>query len=103
RALVPWPKTYTFWQRATGEPLRLILEKVRVEPADATLAATGVSPVPSTDTPGTIVEAAGERLVVATGAGRLAIEQVQPAGKRIMTAGELLRGYGLRAGDRLGG
>ena len=32
RALQPWPKTYTFWQRAEGEPLRLILERVHVEP-----------------------------------------------------------------------
>ncbi len=32
RALRPWPKTFTFWQRQDGEPLRMILEKVRVEP-----------------------------------------------------------------------
>ena len=35
RALQPWPKTYTFWQRPGGEPLRLILDRVHVEPAAA--------------------------------------------------------------------
>lgn len=92
RALVPWPKTYTHWQRAGGEPLRLILEAVAVERMDEASAACAVA--------GQVVEAAGERLVIATGAGHLRIDRIQPAGKRVLTAGELLRGYNIRPGER---
>ncbi len=74
RALQPWPKTFTFWHRAGSEPLRLILETVRVEPAPP----TGETPA----VPGTVLDASGERLVIATGSGALSIEQLQPAGKR---------------------
>jgi methionyl-tRNA formyltransferase len=90
RALQPWPKTYSFLQRTSGEPLRLILDRVQVEPESGPAE------------PGTVVEAGGERLVVATGAGGLRIEAVQPAGKRVLSAGEFLRGYPLRVGHRLG-
>jgi methionyl-tRNA formyltransferase len=39
--------------------------------------------------------------VVATGDGFLSLEQIQPAGKRVMSAAEFLRGYQVRAGDML--
>jgi methionyl-tRNA formyltransferase len=91
RALDPWPKTYAFWHRGAGEPMRLILEKVRVLTAPETSASAGT------------VISAGPELVVATGAGGLAIEALQPAGKRVLSAAEFLRGYPLRAGDRFGG
>jgi methionyl-tRNA formyltransferase len=90
RALVPWPKTFTFWHRAGSEPLRLILEKVHVEPTAERAA------------PGRIIEAGGERLVVATGAGSVAIDLIQPAGKRAMTTAEFLRGYPIRADEQFG-
>ena len=98
RALTPWPKTHTFWQRAEGEPLRLILEGVHTEP----IAPDSSPPGSAEPTPGTVLEASGERIVVATGAGALAIDRLQPSGKRVLTAAEFLRGYGLRAGDRFG-
>jgi methionyl-tRNA formyltransferase len=94
RALEPWPKTHTFWRRPGGEPLRLILDKVRVEPQ----ATSPVGDVP----PGTVLEAQGDRLLIATGQGALAIEAIQPAGKRVLSTGEFLRGYGVRPGARLG-
>jgi methionyl-tRNA formyltransferase len=87
RALQPWPKSFTFWQREGGEPIRLIVERVRLEPQQQ-------------GSPGTVLTAAGETLVIATGAGALAIEQIQPAGKRAMSAGEFLRGNPIRPGDR---
>lgn len=114
RALQPWPKTYTLWHRAGAEPLRLILEKVHVEPnaaavsgapdiSPATSGATGVPPVPSAiQPPGTVLEAHGERLIVATGEDALAIDAIQPAGKRILSTAEFLRGYPVRPGDRFG-
>lgn len=90
RAFQPWPKSFTFWHPAGGPPLRLILEAVEVrdEPCDAR--------------PGTVLAAEGDHLVVATGKGRLAIRELQPAGKRRMTAAEFLRGHHVSAGDRLG-
>ena len=51
RALVPWPKTYTFWRRPGGDALRLILEKVHVESPG-----TGGSEEPrGTADPGTVL------------------------------------------------
>ncbi len=90
RALAPWPKTYTFWHRPSGEPLRLILEKVHVEQITESAA------------PGTILESPAGLLLVATGGDALAIDLVQPAGKRIMSSAEFLRGYGVRPGERFG-
>ena len=86
RALQPWPRAYTAWQRKAGEPLRLILHRVDIiESAEGD--------------PGSVVQAEGE-LLIATGAGGLRIEQVQPAGKRTMTAEEFLRGNPVQIGDR---
>jgi methionyl-tRNA formyltransferase len=89
RALHPWPRAFTHWRRDAGEPLRLILDRVDV-----------AQDFPTADA-GVVVEA-GARLVAATGAGAIEILSVQPAGKRVLTAGEFLRGYPLAVGDRLG-
>ena len=91
RAMDPWPKTYTYWHRAKGPPLRLI-----VGPASV------VDQIPADPEPGTVAEAAGDRLVVATGCGGLLVRTLQPAGKREMSIDELLRGYPIRPGDRFG-
>jgi methionyl-tRNA formyltransferase len=98
RALTPWPKTHTFWQRAEAEPLRLILEGVHAEPISTASGSAGSAAA----TPGTLLEASGERIVVATGAGALVIDRLQPSGKRVLTAAEFMRGYTLRTGDRFG-
>jgi methionyl-tRNA formyltransferase len=92
RAMDPWPKAYTFVPRGEGQPLRIILDEVAVESIDASMPA------------GTIVGAdtATESLVVACGRGALAITRLQPEGKRSMSSAEFLRGYPLRAGERLG-
>lgn len=89
RAMEPWPKTYTLWLRSGGEPLRLILGRVVVleEPCEAA--------------PGGIVRSRGDELVVATGRGLLKIDEIQPAGKRMLTVEEFLRGYPLVVGERL--
>jgi methionyl-tRNA formyltransferase len=91
RALDPWPRAYTHWQRpGAGDPLRLIIHRVGLVDAVASAGAE----------PGTIVEA-GPRLVIAAGANSVELLAVQPSGKRVMTAGELLRGYPLAIGERL--
>ncbi len=89
RALEPWPKTYTYWFRDQGAPLRLILNAIDVQQAPPAAA-------------GTVLEAAGVRLVVAAGQGAVVIRALQPAGKRELSAEEFLRGYHVRPGDRFG-
>jgi methionyl-tRNA formyltransferase len=89
RALEPWPKAYTQWPRGSGEPLRLVCGRVAVLDD-------------STDQPpGTVVRSRGGELAIATGRGLLKIEELQPAGKRMLSADEFLRGYPLVAGERL--
>ncbi|MHB1036011.1 MAG: methionyl-tRNA formyltransferase [Pirellulales bacterium] len=90
RAMEPWPKTYTFWRRPGSEPLRLILGHVAI--CDA----------PPGTLPGTVLEAVGRRLVVVAGAGALAVEGVQPAGKRLLSTEEFLRGYPVQPGQQFG-
>jgi methionyl-tRNA formyltransferase len=98
RALDPWPRAYTHWQRPAGTPLRLIIHRAQIaanSTAPRTLA--GSVPLPR---PGQILETA-PRLLIATGHGALELLQIQPAGKRVMIAAEFLRGYPLAVGQRL--
>lgn len=95
RALRPWPRAVTFWQRADGEPLRLNVDRVSLVPCGEVAAATGRAD----STPGTVLDVSN-RLVIATGDGALELLDVQPAGKRSMSAGEFLRGNRVRVGDR---
>ncbi|MDY0166515.1 MAG: methionyl-tRNA formyltransferase [Thermoguttaceae bacterium] len=91
RALEPWPKCYTFWLRDDGLPVRLILGPVDVVDASS----------PDVQ-PGTVLEAAGDRIVIATGEGAIAPRALQPAGKRMMRIAEFLRGNRVKPGDRFG-
>ncbi len=91
RAVQPWPKAYTFWRRPGGPPLRLILGPVAV-----------VNAPDASAPPGKVLEAAGDRLVVAAGNGGVQVTSIQPAGKRQLSVEEFLRGYRVRPGDRLG-
>jgi methionyl-tRNA formyltransferase len=82
--------------------LRLIIDRATVQDSPADLADDGVVsylttagevPDPSRKpAPGTIIEA-GERLVVQCGRGALAIEQLQPAGKKSQSVAEFQRGH----------
>jgi methionyl-tRNA formyltransferase len=92
RAFEPWPKTFTFWHREGSEPTRLILGEVAVVKAVSE----------SSQPPGTILTAAGDELIVLTGDSLLALRSLQPAGKRMMSAEEFLRGHALNPGSRLG-
>ena len=91
RAMEPWPKTYTFWHRPKGPPMRLILGPVSVSDASD-----------PTAPPGTVLEAPGDRIVVAAGEGAVVLETLQPAGKRLLEVREFLRGYRIQPGERFG-
>jgi methionyl-tRNA formyltransferase len=49
-----------------------------------------------------VLEAGGDRLVIAAGGSAAALTTVQPAGKRPMIVEEFLRGHRIQPGDRLG-
>src|SRR5260370_1388032 len=85
RGLHPWPHAFTFLR---GH--RVILHR-----------SARSSPASAADAPGTLLEAGGDRLVVATGAGRLQLLVIQAEGKRPMAAREFLAGHPLAQGDRL--
>jgi methionyl-tRNA formyltransferase len=83
RGLHPWPHAST---HLDGE--RIILLKTRVEPSTTDAA------------PGTIVDVSSDAIHVATGhGGRIAIEQLQPEGRRPMSAREFAAGRRVRAGN----
>ncbi|HEY2841855.1 MAG TPA: methionyl-tRNA formyltransferase [Pirellulales bacterium] len=100
RALQPWPGCYTYWLRTDGEPLRLILGRVRAIGRD--LPPDMIESAGASAAPGEVLPAEPGELRVATGAGALRIEQVQPAGRQMMAAADFLRGHPIRPGDRLG-
>jgi methionyl-tRNA formyltransferase len=83
RAFNPWPVAETSW---AGRQLRIW----QCEPEPATTPAE----------PGTVLESAHGRLVVAAGEGGLRLTQVQLAGRRAMSAAEFLKANTL-AGARL--
>ena len=91
RAMAPWPKTYSFLHRAAGPTVRLILGPVSVMDESE----------PNTP-PGTVLRVADDKIVVAAGQCQVVLTTVQPAGKRLMTVPEFIRGNEIRPGDRFG-
>ena len=82
RGLYPWPHAFSFL-----EGRRLILLKSKV--CEGMAAA-----------PGTIVEADADRLVVATASDAIRLLELQPEGKRRLTAREFLSGHPVTEGQR---
>jgi methionyl-tRNA formyltransferase len=96
RALRPWPRAYTFWRRAGTDPMRLNIDRVTIVDRPTPLAGSTTIPPP----PGTVLECS-PRLIVAASDGALAIDELQPAGKRSMPAADFVRGYRIQVGERL--
>lgn len=93
RAMHPWPTPYTFWHRAGQPAQRLILHRAHSRSAKEE----------EQFTPGEILSSSLDRLCVGAGE-RTVVEilELQPAGKKKMTAAEFLRGRKPQQGDRLG-
>ncbi len=83
RGLYPWPHAFSYL-----EGRRLIFLRARALDGPPTLP------------PGTVVEAHGERLHIATGGGLLDVLSVQPEGRRAMATREFLAGHALHPGAR---
>jgi len=88
RAYAPWPGAYTLWQ---GQPFRI--HRAAAVPAEA-----GSAPDAE---PGTVIRR-GSTILVVTGNGLLRLEEVQPAGKRTMAAGDFANGAKSFTGSLLG-
>ena len=89
RAMTPWPGAYAFLAR-DRQPLRITIKRAHAE--------SGGTEAPGE--PGEIVSVARERFAVKTGCGALAVVELQPAGKRQMSAAEFIRGYRITTGER---
>ena len=83
RAAIPWPVAHCRFQ---GEVCRIHRTEVVEEPVA----------VP----PGTVTRVEGDRVLVAAGAGQVAILMLQAPGKRAMSARDFLNGHAIRVGDR---
>ena len=87
RAMQPWPKAFSFWERLQGAPLRVIVSRVSVT-ADNSEAA-----------PGAVLASLPGQLVVKAGQDAVCIEQLQPEGKRVMPTAEFLKGHSVKVGQ----
>jgi methionyl-tRNA formyltransferase len=83
RGLHPWPLAFSFLDRK-----RVIVRRAAVVKTEAAAA------------PGTILEAAGDRLIVRAGDDSIGIVEIQLEGKRPATAREFLAGHRILPGDR---
>ena len=100
RGLHPWPLA-----ASTLAGRRLLLLRSIVEPHPAVeshpVVASGFSRT-GTATPGTVLSAGAEGIVVAAGTGAVRLVEVQPEGRRPMAARDFLNGTRVAAGDSLG-
>ena len=87
RATIPWPGASTTWRNT---PLKI-------------WSASAVADQAGEAKPGTVLEASGDTLTIAAGRGMLEIRELQPTGKRRMTAKEFLLGHRIKVGEKLGG
>jgi methionyl-tRNA formyltransferase len=67
---------------------------------DRVLKVLRAAPVDVSGEPGTIIEASNRRLVVACGAGAVALEEVVPEGRRRMAGADFARGRRPEVGER---
>jgi methionyl-tRNA formyltransferase len=96
RAMQPWPTPYTFLHREGKPPVRVIVTQAHT---------TAPYPLPSSP-PGSIVLAAHIHppllLVKAGDEFGVGIAELQPAGKKRMSAAEFVRGHPVEPGDHFG-
>lgn len=90
RAMQPWPNPFTFLHQQGRPPRRLVIRQV----APASQA--------SQQAPGTVIAVDKAQILVQSGTTAVSIVQIQPEGKKSMTAAEFLRGNRLVPGDRFG-
>ncbi len=103
RAMTPWPGAVALHRRVKrgggdrdkAREERLLILRARVD-ADG-----DESDGDDDAAPGLVVVARGSDLIIACGRGRVRIDELQRSGKSPVATDAFLRGYPLRAGDRL--
>lgn len=85
RGLAPAPGAYTMWN---GQRLKIWKSRVRTEE--------------SGKAPGTVVEIGKSHLLIQTGQGCLEVLELQPAGKKAMSANAFCNGTGINVGAQFG-
>jgi methionyl-tRNA formyltransferase len=94
RAMQPWPTAYSFLHRTAQAPLRMMIQRATPGTVQQT---QGVA------LPGTLLPGNGQRMhVIAGGSSVVEVRELQPAGKRRMSAQDFLRGYGISGEARFG-
>lgn len=88
RAFQPWPKTFTWFRHADRKPQRILIHQ------------TEVIDQATSESAGGILSADETQVLVATGDGILNIIELQPEGKRRMSASDFMHGHALQPGDR---
>ena len=88
RAMQPWPTAYTYWQRPDQEPVRVILQKATAREGKPLEAGQ------------VVVEENARLLIGASENSAVDVLELQPAGKRRMTAAEFVRGNRPGPNDR---
>ena len=86
RGLTPWPGAYCDYAGG-GRGLRVVILQAESAPAGE-------------GTPGEVVRADADGVLVAAGEGAVLIERLKPAGKREMPAADFVNGYRVAPGDR---
>jgi len=106
RAMQPWPTAYTYLHRQGKPPIRVIVSRASMgqNVADPTGRRLGFfAPELGNGPAGSAAMPSPADLWVRNGAGAGAqILELQPAGKKRMSAEEFLRGHPLKEGDRFG-
>ena len=96
RAMQPWPVASTTWH-ALGA--RRLIPTRGARPGSS---CTGPRSSNGRGRPGEVIEAAGDRLVVAAGEGAVRLLVIQLPGKKPVSAAEFLRGHRVQPGELMG-
>ena len=108
RAMQPWPTAYTFLHRPGKEPMRVIIATTRGGSVRSPSGPFSPGTVCGTyECPKEIAQIPGEQSWIAINiqvgeGGTVFVSELQPAGKKKMTADEFLRGYPIVEGMRFG-
>ena len=101
RAMQPWPTAYTFLHREGQAPLRIIINRANEFPVRYDPSVLPGSVFVDAKFPDSLFVRAGE-VTPGEEASVVQVCELQPAGKRRMSAAEFLRGRPVQPGDRFG-
>jgi methionyl-tRNA formyltransferase len=98
RGMYPWPAAFCYLNNERIKIIKVKRQKIDVPPLYPPLLRGEFKEGQGSGIPGTIVKASDGELIVETGKGFLVIEDIQPEGKRVMSAKAFLAGRKLKEG-----